>query len=190
MDWDARIFRYCERGGDAAFWAEPVNAATNAAFIIAALLALRELLRDYWAQRRPLDAEVAEATADLEEKKQALGRLEGNLKALYEQERDLLLGMPNVESAEFDDPQEAFTDIEDNGGWREWMEQQQIEIVQPGALTEVAQQHGRYVWRPEREERERIREWMAGCLIAELSYDDPDGPDKTPEEMIREALGE
>jgi hypothetical protein len=33
----ATIFDYCERGRDPAFWAEPLNAATNAAFIIAAL---------------------------------------------------------------------------------------------------------------------------------------------------------
>lgn len=35
----AEIFRYCERGQDAAFWAEPVNAVSNAAFIIAAIAA-------------------------------------------------------------------------------------------------------------------------------------------------------
>lgn len=40
MDWNERIFRYCERGGDPVFWAEPLNAATNGAFIIAALFAL------------------------------------------------------------------------------------------------------------------------------------------------------
>ena len=39
MDWDQKIFRYCERGPDPAFWAEPWNAVTNAAFIIAALAA-------------------------------------------------------------------------------------------------------------------------------------------------------
>lgn len=35
----AEIFRYCERGQNAAFWAEPVNAISNLAFIIAALAA-------------------------------------------------------------------------------------------------------------------------------------------------------
>jgi hypothetical protein len=44
MAWDDRIFLYCERGHDPAFWAEPVNAITNAAFIIAAVFATRELL--------------------------------------------------------------------------------------------------------------------------------------------------
>jgi len=39
MDWDQKIFRYCERGGDPAFWAEPLNALSNAAFLIAALAA-------------------------------------------------------------------------------------------------------------------------------------------------------
>jgi len=39
MDWDQKIYRYCERGNDPAFWAEPLNAVSNAAFIIAALAA-------------------------------------------------------------------------------------------------------------------------------------------------------
>lgn len=41
MSWKAEIFAYCERGRDAAFWAEPLNALSNAAFLIAAALALR-----------------------------------------------------------------------------------------------------------------------------------------------------
>ena len=39
MDWHRRIDGYCERTGPE-FWAEPVNAATNAAFLVAALVAL------------------------------------------------------------------------------------------------------------------------------------------------------
>ncbi|MEM7777367.1 MAG: ceramidase domain-containing protein [Pseudomonadota bacterium] len=35
-----QVFAYCERGLDTAFWAEPINAITNAAFLIAAVLAL------------------------------------------------------------------------------------------------------------------------------------------------------
>ncbi len=38
MDWFASVDGYCERL-DASFWAEPVNAITNAAFLIAALVA-------------------------------------------------------------------------------------------------------------------------------------------------------
>jgi len=42
MAWGEQVFRYCERGQDPAFWAEPFNALTNAAFVVAAgLLALR-----------------------------------------------------------------------------------------------------------------------------------------------------
>lgn len=41
----AEIFRYCERGQNAAFWAEPVNAVSNGAFIIAALVAAVMLAR-------------------------------------------------------------------------------------------------------------------------------------------------
>jgi hypothetical protein len=43
MDRSERLFGYCERGFDAAFWAEPVNALTNIGFIIAAIWAFREL---------------------------------------------------------------------------------------------------------------------------------------------------
>jgi len=38
MDWSAPVSLYCERT-DASFWAEPLNAATNAAFLIAAAAA-------------------------------------------------------------------------------------------------------------------------------------------------------
>jgi hypothetical protein len=36
MDWTVKVFAYCERGFDAGFWAEPLNAASNAAFLLAA----------------------------------------------------------------------------------------------------------------------------------------------------------
>ncbi len=39
MDWNRPIDAYCERLGPG-FWAEPLNAATNAAFFLAALVAL------------------------------------------------------------------------------------------------------------------------------------------------------
>ncbi|WP_246274225.1 ceramidase domain-containing protein [Hyphomicrobium sulfonivorans] len=45
MDWQQKIFRYCERGGDAGFWAEPLNAISNGAFTIAAVIAAVLLLR-------------------------------------------------------------------------------------------------------------------------------------------------
>ncbi len=51
MDWNERIFRYCERGADPTFWAEPLNALTNWAFIIAALLAASQLARRPAGQR-------------------------------------------------------------------------------------------------------------------------------------------
>jgi len=35
MDWTETVIAYCERG-DAGYWAEPVNAVTNASFLIAA----------------------------------------------------------------------------------------------------------------------------------------------------------
>ncbi|HUS97031.1 MAG TPA: ceramidase domain-containing protein [Hyphomicrobiaceae bacterium] len=44
----AQIFAYCERGTDPGFWAEPLNALSNAAFLVAALLAWW-----LWRQRQP-----------------------------------------------------------------------------------------------------------------------------------------
>src|SRR5262249_48656375 len=44
MDWSAPIDLYCERT-DASFWAEPANALTNVAFLIAAAAA-------FWLWRR------------------------------------------------------------------------------------------------------------------------------------------
>lgn len=48
------VFRYCERATSEALFAEPLNAATNAAFLLAALVALLLLLR------RPKDAQSAD----------------------------------------------------------------------------------------------------------------------------------
>jgi hypothetical protein len=39
MRWTEHVFRYCERGFDPGFWAEPVNALSNAAFLLVAALA-------------------------------------------------------------------------------------------------------------------------------------------------------
>jgi hypothetical protein len=40
MDWGRQVFSYCERGLDPSFWAEPLNAISNAAFLVAAAVAL------------------------------------------------------------------------------------------------------------------------------------------------------
>lgn len=39
MAWGEHVFLYCERGLDASFWAEPFNALSNGAFIVAAAAA-------------------------------------------------------------------------------------------------------------------------------------------------------
>ena len=55
MSWGEQVFRYCERGQDPSFWAEPLNAVSNAGFlVIAGLAAVR-------ARRLP---EEASSTAD------------------------------------------------------------------------------------------------------------------------------
>lgn len=45
MAWNEKIFSYCERGLNPAFWAEPANAVTNFAFIFGAFIALMMLIR-------------------------------------------------------------------------------------------------------------------------------------------------
>lgn len=45
MSWHEPIFAYCERASDPDFWAEPFNAISNAAFLVAALLAGRLYLK-------------------------------------------------------------------------------------------------------------------------------------------------
>ncbi len=53
MDWARTVDGYCERTS-AAFWAEPVNAITNAAFLLAALLAVRTVRREMLADAAAL----------------------------------------------------------------------------------------------------------------------------------------
>jgi uncharacterized protein (TIGR03382 family) len=45
MGLSERVFLYCERGSSEALFAEPINAASNAPFLLAALVALLLLLR-------------------------------------------------------------------------------------------------------------------------------------------------
>ncbi len=40
MDFSDKLFNYCERGADAAFWAEPLNAVSNGAFLVVGTVAL------------------------------------------------------------------------------------------------------------------------------------------------------
>lgn len=57
MDWWLQqFFLYCERGSDPSFWAEPFNAISNGAFILAALAVVPALMR-VWSVR-PLTAET------------------------------------------------------------------------------------------------------------------------------------
>ena len=44
MDW-SKVYSYCERGGDPSFWAEPLNAISNGAFVIAGLIGAWQLAR-------------------------------------------------------------------------------------------------------------------------------------------------
>ena len=55
MNWSEQIFIYCERGQNPAFWAEPLNAITNSAFILAAIAALVMWSRQERNNRRILD---------------------------------------------------------------------------------------------------------------------------------------
>ena len=52
MDWTGQIFVYCERGLDPGFWAEPLNAVSNLAFLVAAGLALAQWRRGAQPGRR------------------------------------------------------------------------------------------------------------------------------------------
>lgn len=54
-DWNKQLFSYCERALDSTFWAEPLNAVSNAAFWIAAALALALWLRTPRQDRMAID---------------------------------------------------------------------------------------------------------------------------------------
>lgn len=57
MAWQQQIFAYCERGLDPGFWAEPLNAVSNAAFLIAAAIAFAAWQRE--RVHRPALVELA-----------------------------------------------------------------------------------------------------------------------------------
>ena len=53
--WNKQLFNYCERAHDGAFWAEPLNAISNAAFWVAAAMALVLWLRHPRHERAIVD---------------------------------------------------------------------------------------------------------------------------------------
>jgi len=53
MTFGEHVFLYCERGTNAALWAEPINAISNAGFFLAALVAWQILLWRPRAERSP-----------------------------------------------------------------------------------------------------------------------------------------
>ena len=55
-DWTTQLFSYCERALDPSFWAEPLNALTNIAFLLAALAGALLWLRQPREGRRIFDA--------------------------------------------------------------------------------------------------------------------------------------
>jgi len=55
MDWSEKFFAYCERASDAQFWAEPFNAVSNVAFLIAAAAAAFYLARTADAATRRVE---------------------------------------------------------------------------------------------------------------------------------------
>jgi hypothetical protein len=63
MSLGEKIYLYCERGQDPAFWAEPLNAVSNAAFVIAALAAAKEHAALPPEQRSPAAAALIALTA-------------------------------------------------------------------------------------------------------------------------------
>lgn len=55
MEWQRQIFSYCERGLDPQFWAEPLNAVSNAAFLIAAGVAYMAWRREREQRRAAIE---------------------------------------------------------------------------------------------------------------------------------------
>ncbi len=45
MSWNEQVFRYCERGLDPSFWAEPFNALSNVGFLLVAAIMLGHVRR-------------------------------------------------------------------------------------------------------------------------------------------------
>lgn len=53
--WHDKIYSYCERGGDGGFWAEPLNAWSNLAFHLAAVVAFAIWLTSSRSRRGPFE---------------------------------------------------------------------------------------------------------------------------------------
>ena len=65
MAWTDPVFSYCERGQNADFWAEPLNALSNAGFLIVALAAALHWARQPQAQRGAAEAALIALVATI-----------------------------------------------------------------------------------------------------------------------------
>jgi hypothetical protein len=57
VSWTEQVFNYCERGLDPTFWAEPINALSNGAFLVAAAFGAAALARHAGNSEHPSTAE-------------------------------------------------------------------------------------------------------------------------------------
>jgi len=149
---------------------------------------VRQRMRELHRELAACEARVREATADLDAQQGVLRSLRGKLTEDKQNEANKLIEW--VQDVGCDGPDEVIARIESNGGWQHWAEEHLDHTVTGEWLADDARHHRRFSWALQYDDRRWLTNWLAQRIQNTTVEAFAEGPDKTPEEMIREALGE
>lgn len=151
----------------------------------------RAQIAEIWKQIRELEQKKARLweivtlkTSDLQEKLDGLDTLDVEIERMAENEVERLVDSATITPPDFDSPGDAFEDIESNGGWRGWVDDVGVRLMDAQEMHEVAQRHDLYTWYPSGYERNNVTAWMEEHFTPDADYEDATGPELSPEEML------
>lgn len=144
--------------------------------------------RELYQRIQELDSIIERETADIDLKARRLSELEGRLREEARTEYEGLVW--SLQNWDIPAPEDLIRHVEKNGGWKNWVDELEIENLANGAIAEAARQHRRFSWQPRYTEVRQIQNWIEERLGNEAPYLDPDGPETPPEMLIEQTLEE
>lgn len=141
-------------------------------------------LRELYREVATLNYQKEQKTADLTA---AISRLEDLRHDVERQQEAEYMGIWADANAD-KNPVDLAQEIENNGGWRGWFDELGMDdCLGTDDLIRFGQRHQRVSWQPSWDDRDKITDWVSDNAGMGW-YGDPQGPDKTPEELIEGAL--
>lgn len=144
--------------------------------------AARKKIAELREQISAWEAVIKIETRDLDE-------LDGRLSELHDElsNKARAEGQEVIEAIQDDEGPGADDLIEDIDDWPEWMEEVGVDEVDASALSDDARKRRGFSYKPDRDERKAIRDWIGEQMVGD-SDTDAYGPDETPDELIQQAI--